>query len=467
MVSFWVGTMELEAVLLKTVKERGWWQADEPVVIAVSTGLDSMVLLTLIERLPVEWRPKITVAHINHQLRRQSAQEQLFLKRYCKAHQLTLKTTDWNVADHPNHGVEKAARDFRYMFLAQTMQETNAKVVMTAHHSDDQAETVLMKLIRGGDLSQLTGMASDRPFGQGRLIRPLLTISKGRLRQYATEQSLRWFEDETNQELTTLRNQLRNQMIPDLMGVNPQFTQHLLNYRKQLADSLELAEVATKQAYQAVFNGDVGHVDVWRQLPKPARVAVIKHHLINHQMVVNQNQVFEIAHLLQNQKHAQGEIDLTSDWQLVKRYQTFFLKHRLDGVERNQSSNVNVVVSRRWALVDEAVCIRLVSTTDLATPKDQVMTVNLSTEELPLRVTRAQKTDALALKNGGHKSLRRLWIDRQVPLENRAKTLVVKTALGEVLWVVGLQRAWRPPRNDQPQFQIQLRDESTRGEVNG
>lgn len=99
----------------------------------------------------------------------------------------------------------------------------HAAVLLTAHHADDQAETVLMKLIRGGQLTQLQGILPEQPFAAGKLVRPLLPFSKEQIRTYAHEQQLTWYEDATNQNNDVLRNRIRHQVIPALKQENPAF----------------------------------------------------------------------------------------------------------------------------------------------------------------------------------------------------------------------------------------------------
>lgn len=144
-----------------------------------------MVLLTLLQRLPVAHRPKLIVAHVDHQLRQQSQVERQFITTYCQQHRLPLEVAVWPLAAHPATGIEAAAREFRYAFFERVMKQTHATTLVTAHHANDQAETVLMKLIRGGDLTQLVGIRTEQPFGSGRLVRPLLRIDKATLLAYA------------------------------------------------------------------------------------------------------------------------------------------------------------------------------------------------------------------------------------------------------------------------------------------
>lgn len=140
---------------------------DDLVIVAVSTGVDSMALLDLLQRLPAGRRPRLLVAHVNHELRDQSTVEEAYLTDYCRQAGLSLRVAHWPKEDHPEHGVEEAARHFRYAFFKRLLTEYHAAAVVTAHHANDLTETMLMKMTRGGQLDQLIGIRDQRPLGRG------------------------------------------------------------------------------------------------------------------------------------------------------------------------------------------------------------------------------------------------------------------------------------------------------------
>lgn len=110
--------MNLQAQFNLIIKHANWWTATDQVVVAVSTGVDSMTLLHLLLHLPADSRPKIIVAYVDHQLRDQSDVETSYINDYCASHQLQLEQTVWPLASHPKTGIEAAARAFRYAFFS-------------------------------------------------------------------------------------------------------------------------------------------------------------------------------------------------------------------------------------------------------------------------------------------------------------------------------------------------------------
>ena len=104
--------MNLQQRFNKIIQQNNWWHQDEKVLVAVSTGVDSMSLLTLLQNLPQHWRPQINVAYVDHHLRDASRQETIFINEYCQQHHLPLWQADWLPTQHPHYGIEAAARRF-------------------------------------------------------------------------------------------------------------------------------------------------------------------------------------------------------------------------------------------------------------------------------------------------------------------------------------------------------------------
>ena len=294
-----------------------------------------MTLLDLWQRLPENLRPQITVGYFDHRIREQSNTETQFIQEYCRQHCLPLKIAVWDAEQHPQHGIEEAARKFRYAFFAQTMDELGIATLATAHHADDLAETFLMKLLRGGELSQLIGIAPCRSMGQGRqLIRPLLSYSKQQLYDYAKQHQLTFFEDETNQDDDVLRNRIRHHIIPQLKRENPRFLDHVRNYTQQLRSTLKVNQQILQQQLTQLFEDDRVNLPAWLQLDAAMRRAVLKEYLIQHDVPLHQRQFAEVSSFLENRQKPQGTFQLDAKRAVVKEYMHFYLTFREEAVEK-------------------------------------------------------------------------------------------------------------------------------------
>lgn len=203
----------------------------ETVVCAVSGGLDSMCLLDLLVRRCGE--AHVIAAHFNHQLRPAADRDEAFVRAYCGERGIPFQAGRGDVkalAKAEGLSLEEAARDLRYAFLRETA-APGAKRIYTAHHADDNAETILMNLVRGTGLTGLTGM--DRR--KNGIVRPLLDVTRAELAEYAAARGIPHVEDETNADPdAAARNLLRLQVMPLLKELNPRAVEHMNRTARQL-----------------------------------------------------------------------------------------------------------------------------------------------------------------------------------------------------------------------------------------
>ncbi|MCH5463094.1 tRNA lysidine(34) synthetase TilS [Lactobacillus sp. LC28-10] len=434
----------------------GCFDAGKTVIVAVSTGVDSMLLLTLMEQLPDSVRPKLVVAHVNHQLRAQSRVEEQFIREYCSKHQIQLAVTRWSVEEHPQTGIEAAARQFRYDFFADVMRKYHAEILLTAHHADDQAETVLMKLVRGGQLSQLEGILPEQPFENGLLIRPLLPFSKQAIRAYAETSHLQWYEDETNQVDDIFRNRIRHQLMPALKQENPAFLKHVQNYSTQLIAALQLANERTVELLTQIRRDDESYsVSLWQGLTAVQKRAVLSMIFQDAELPVTDSYLDETSQLLNNQKKPTAELNLAASKHLEKAYDRFSIKSELKVPPFSQPADRIVVISNQWVQLSRGLQARLVPVKTVNKNAAGHMLLQLQPFEMPLRVRTAQPNDRIKLVGGGHKTIRRILIDHKIPVSKRQQQSVVVTANGEVLWLIGLQRSARD--YTEPNYELVLK----------
>lgn len=436
--------MDIAKQFKTQVEQVGWFNSSQTAVVAVSTGVDSMVLLELMQQLPTGVRPRLVVAHVNHRLRQQSGVEEQFISDYCHERHIQLAITHWSVADHPKNGVEAAARRFRYQFFAQVMRQYHASFLLTAHHADDQAETVIMKLVRGGQLSQLQGILPEQPFEGGQLVRPLLDFNKAQIRSYAVQQRLTWYEDETNQADDVFRNRIRHQLIPVLKQENPAFLDHVQQYTAQLRATLQLTAERTSELVRQIQGTDHTYsVARWQRLTAIQQRAVLKAIFQRAQLPITVSYLNQSIQLLANKQKPNAKLNLADSQVLEKAYDDFSIKSELKVPQNRRPVDKIVVISNQWVPLSRGLQARLVPALKTVPEDSWHMMLELQPEDLPLRIRQARPDDQIKLSGGGHKTVRRILIDHKVPRAKRPYQIVAVTAQGEVLWLIGLQRSTR------------------------
>ncbi|MGL4208708.1 MAG: tRNA lysidine(34) synthetase TilS, partial [Candidatus Adiutrix sp.] len=205
------------------------WALDK-VVVAFSGGLDSTALLNLL--VEIKGSSTVLAAHLNHCLRgANSDKDQAFAQTMAQQLKVAFISENCDVkalAVERGRGIEEAARTARYEFLIRAAKTFGAKFVLTAHHSDDSAETMLLNLIKGAGAKGLAGVPPRRHIAGVEIIRPLLSFSRQNLKEWLLANNIPWVEDDSNLNLCYQRNKLRHQIMPLLKEMNPNLVQALI-----------------------------------------------------------------------------------------------------------------------------------------------------------------------------------------------------------------------------------------------
>ncbi|MEE9451863.1 MAG: tRNA lysidine(34) synthetase TilS [Gammaproteobacteria bacterium] len=217
--------------------------------LAYSGGVDSHVLLHILAmQSPHKIRHKIQVVHINHGLNSKSQSWDQHCADVC--HQLKLPYQSISIGVHHKAGesLEAVARHARYQALASMMHSDDC--VLTAHHQNDQAETLLLQLLRGAGVKGCSAMPLIAPFAKGYLYRPLLNFNREQLRQYAQQQGLQWIEDESNDDTRFDRNFIRHKIMPTIVKRYPGALKSLSRSTKHFAEADQLLTELAEQDYK-------------------------------------------------------------------------------------------------------------------------------------------------------------------------------------------------------------------------
>lgn len=204
-------------------------------VVAVSGGPDSLALLDLLYQIKKRYHFKLISAHLDHQLRSDSLEEEKVITAYCKNKNIQLVNEIWPQNIHPVTGIEAAARKYRYNFLVKVMQQNQGDYLLTAHHMDDLLENILLKFIRSGYPSEMNSLKPISKIQGMTLLRPLLSKKKEDLLLYDHKRQISYVIDKTNNEDDTLRNKLRHHVIPLLKKENKQVGRNALRFSHQVS----------------------------------------------------------------------------------------------------------------------------------------------------------------------------------------------------------------------------------------
>ncbi|HEY0665289.1 MAG TPA: tRNA lysidine(34) synthetase TilS [Gallionella sp.] len=308
--------------------------AHSSILIGLSGGVDSVVLLHLLHKLSTRYSWQLSALHVHHGISPNADAWADFCADLCARHHITLHVERVDIAPLLQHGIEAAARKLRHAAFA----EQYCDFVALAHHADDQAETLLLQLLRGAGVRGASAMPQfTGRTGSAIVIRPLLHISRDEILAYATAHQLHWMEDESNADDSYPRNFLRHRVLPLLAERFPAYRQTLARSAVHFAEASALLDELAEQDGAGSISDDTLSVDTLREL-SPARAKNLLRYFL-HGLGMQMPQTVQLDGMLRQLCGARedasvcvayGEIE-------VRRYHgRVYALHALGGFEKSQ-----------------------------------------------------------------------------------------------------------------------------------
>ncbi|WP_422404834.1 tRNA lysidine(34) synthetase TilS [Mammaliicoccus sp. JADD-157] len=306
------------------------WEHDDNLALAVSTGIDSMSLLHLLNTTYKHTYQKLICLHVNHGLRKESQDEANFIEEFCEEHniEIYIKTLDLSDVVQQNKSIQDVSRNIRYEWFDQIMKETNSTILLTAHHLDDQKETIAYRLFSGRIGRSSLGISKNQTRNGYKIIRPFLNISKSELRQYQHETQFTYFEDQSNQDTKYTRNYIRNNILPIVDERDELSTSHLVTLNQWMDDARDLVnQQAQMFINKEVVQGSKIVIDrhKFNDLNPLIKIQILDNLLGKYvQRQFSMKACQEWLDIFHNQKK-QSVIPVSDDWQFIVAYDKLLL----------------------------------------------------------------------------------------------------------------------------------------------
>lgn len=397
------------------------------VLIAVSGGVDSVVLLDQ----SVKSGSKVGVAHVHHGLRPESDEEYEFVRSLATKYGVPFHGTRLTF---PNGGSQAVYRTARYAFFEEIMQAYGYTQLMTAHHADDELETVLIQLFR--NVIEVTGIPERRTFADGELIRPLLTETKQELIAYAQQHQLEWREDASNAQMDYLRNQIRHRIVPELRVSHPELV-------RQVGETARRQRELWQERYQRMqawldrhvyFGMKAFHV----KQDELSRFNTFDRYVVGRLLSIRYGvEVREGIERLLESPRASAQFDLEGPFRLRKYDGVILLEETVERMKLPSEQVVSTLPS----------CVTFGETVFSLEIVDSVRGIPLDAIDLPLTVRPPRVGDAMSL-SVGTKKVSRILIDAKVPREKRPFVPLLVDAAGRIIAIVGVRVSDFPNKSD-------------------
>lgn len=416
----------------------------DTIVVAVSGGADSVALLDVLAGLK-SLKLRLIVAHLNHCLRgAESDGDEASVRKLAGNYGISFVTRAVDVRAMSKRGkmsLEEAGRLARYRFLREIAANCKARSVAVAHHADDQAETVLMRLIRGAGGSGLRAMTATTA---GLIIRPLLSVTRSEIESYLDKKGLPYRTDSSNTDLNFLRNRIRQELIPFLKTYNPTITERLAATAVALAEDERVLEAVTTTAF--ANHGVVGPEGVTISVagahlePRGIRIRMYRHALqqlkgdLSHISAAHLN---DVDSLLLSRKPS-GKVNLSCGITAMRQYERLILIGP-DGIqpepyEFTLEGPCNYHIPGFGTVVVEVSA----PPSSWKNVPANVVYLDMDAVPFPWQIRTFRAGDAFSpLGMGGTKKVKDLFIDRKIPLSIRRRIPLFFSG-GTLFWVGGI-----------------------------
>ena len=433
--------MPLLSRFYKSLTHSGCIPNGSRVLVAVSGGADSVALLSLLHQVAGTLDLHLEAAHLDHALRDASRDDARFVEQLCigLSVPLTVERQDvGKIARQCKGNLEEVARDVRRNFLTTTALARNCNLIALGHHADDQAETFLMRLLRGSGSAGLAGM---RMVSES-VVRPLLPFHRDVLLAYLKEEGIAWREDESNQDQRFTRNRIRHHLLPVLESFNPKISSQLVGLCEQLRqdDDYWTGFVAQELARCGEWQGDDYTLDRALMLELVPALAgrVVRAALSQvrgNLRGITATHIADILHLV-SEGPPQGELSLPSAW-VARRYEKLLFSRQKP--EENEHFEIVLNSPGAYQLSGERT-LQLSLEEQPGRESAEIVEFAAASLSFPLLLRHCRPGDRFRPSGmSGTKKLQDLFVDLKLTKEERQESLLLLKD-NEVLWVVGLRR---------------------------
>lgn len=435
---------DLQTRITTVIRQNQLFKPGDTLIIGLSGGADSTALLDLLAALPA-FPLRLVAAHLNHCLRGAvSDADEQFCRELAAGYKIPFESRRVDIkaaAAVDSLNLEDAGRRARISFFDELFTRWQAAAVVLAHHADDQAETVLMRLLRGSGMTGLAGM----PWRNGRgYIRPLLDITRGEIEAYLAERRLNWREDTSNLDITFLRNRIRHELLPLLERYNPAVRKALATAAGLLSEEDALLDALTRQVACQVcrFSGIDATCDI----------TLLKSHPIALQRRLIRLMLSRLAGSLEHitHRHLENILQMTAAARpnlrtslpqgliAIREYDRLVIK-ALDETELD-AAEISIPGPGSYQMPDGS-WLRIEISPLPVDPGGSPATAFFDADRMPFpwHVRTFRPGDRIQpLGMSGRKKVKDIFIDCKIPLSQRRRTALLFCG-SELIWIVGLR----------------------------
>ena len=425
---------------------------NNPVVVGVSSGPDSMCLLNLLE----QKTNKLVVCHINHNVRKESTTEEEYLKDYCQKHNLIFESM--KITEYKETNFENEARKKRYNFYEEILSKYHSTKLFLAHHGDDQIETILMKIVRGSNLEGYAGIKEISKVKNYQIIRPLLKVTKEDIINYNKSHNITYFIDSSNTNTDYTRNRYRQKILPLLKEEDKDVHKKFLKYSNTLLEYDNYIKSLVKKNITSIYKDNIIYIDELLKLDsfliKNTLYYILNDIYSNESNIVTEKHINSIIQLINNNK-PNLNINLPNNKIIVKEYNKAYEEY-LEKVENGEGEIVNMpspyVIKENTSkksnykieltnnLIINNLEFNIIDNTE--NDSNYICRIDKSTIALPLYFRNRIDGDYIILKGSNNKKkIKEIMIENKLPISQRITYPILIDSNNNIIWIPGIKKS--------------------------
>ncbi len=408
---------------------------NDKIVVGCSTGPDSMALVDMLLKIRDKYHLSLIIAHVNHNIRKESYDEAEFLKNYCLEHQLLFETMI--IENYGDDNFHNEARNIRYRFFEDVVHKYEANYLMTAHHGDDLMETILMRMVRGSNLNGYGGFKELVSMDDYVLVRPLIHYTKKELEEYDIANKVPYFVDKSNLKDDYTRNRYRKYVLPFLKEEDKDAHLKFLKFSKMLNEANHYIEKERDLAISRVIDNNQIIIskflleDIFIQ--KEILYSFLEEFYQDDLILLGDRHIDIILQLINSNK-ANSYVNLPNDVLAIKEYDTFKIVREVDDL-----SSYEIEFDKEVVLPNRHMICLIDDTDDNS---NNICRLDSHDIVLPLIVRTRKIGDKMAVKGlNGSRKIKDIFIDKKISLQDRDSWPIVCDSTGKILWIPGIKKS--------------------------
>ena len=389
--------------------------------------------MALLHYLINNYKDKLIVAHINHNVRKQSNTEELFLSNYCKDNNITFECM--KITEYKENNFENEARKKRYKFYKEILTKYNSSYLFLAHHADDLMETIIMKIIRGSNINGYAGIKKISYQDNYYIVRPFLDYTKQDILEYIKKYNITYYDDYTNNDITYTRNRIRHNIIPLLKKEDINIHKKFIKYSNTLNEYNDYINYEIDNIIKDIYINNTLYLDKFNTM-HPFIKKNILYHILNN-IYNNKDNIVKDIHIknilnLINNPRPNVTINMPNNIYVTKEYNILIFSNKYNienyNIEFNKKVSINNFI------------IEQIEDTQLN--GNDICRLNSNEISLPLYIRNKKDGDYIELLGlNKKKKIKEIFIECKIPIRQRNNYPVLVDSKNNILWLPNLKKS--------------------------